>query len=514
MRPLRLLLLAGMLAAPLAADAQRPAISPAPQAVAVTVYRAPYRDASEPIQLQWLNGYALVSETRRVSVPAGESVIRFEGVAGGILPQSAIVAGFPEDVIEKNEDAWLLSPAALIDASLGKRVSLRRTSRATGKVSETEAVVRSGPQGAVVIQTADGVESLRCDGVPETLRYDGVPPGLSAKPTLSMRVRSRRAASATVTLSYLASEFDWQANYVATLAPDGKSLDLFAWLTLANGDDTSFPRAQTRAVAGRLNRQDIRAAKPRGAPLTLRCWPQGTTTSDLREYQPEPEEEIVVSGSRMYAMAPPPPPPPPPAPAPPPPMMAQQEELGDLKLYRIPEPVTVAAHSQKQVALLARKKVRVEMVYRTYLYLGQPGGAQPVGRTLRTVNDAASGLGLPLPAGGVALFTQAGGRRLLLGKGALDDKAVGEEIEIPFGIANGVTAAVKPLGDAKAKRGEWEFTARNARAEPVAFVLDFYEAGMKLAAEAPLATRNGRPNWVVTLPPNESRTLRFTVEKP
>ena len=33
-------------------------------------------------------------------------------------------------------------------------------------------------------------------------------------------------------------------------------------------------------------------------------------------------------------------------------MIAQQEELGDLKLYRIPEPVTVAAHAQKQVALL------------------------------------------------------------------------------------------------------------------------------------------------------------------
>ena len=43
--------------------------------------------------------------------------------------------------------------------------------------------------------------------------------------------------------------------------------------------------------------------------------------------------------------------------------MAEQEELGDLKLYRIPEPVTVAAQSRKQVAMIDRKKVRFDRIY-------------------------------------------------------------------------------------------------------------------------------------------------------
>jgi hypothetical protein len=64
------------------------------------------------MELEWLNGYALITETRRISIPAGEGEIRFEGVAGAILPESAIVTGLPEGVIEKNQDAWLLSPAA------------------------------------------------------------------------------------------------------------------------------------------------------------------------------------------------------------------------------------------------------------------------------------------------------------------------------------------------------------------------------------------------------------------
>ena len=43
-------------------------------------------------------------------------------------------------------------------------------------------MIRTGADGAVVLQTADGFEALRCTGLPETLVYDEVPPGLSAAP--------------------------------------------------------------------------------------------------------------------------------------------------------------------------------------------------------------------------------------------------------------------------------------------------------------------------------------------
>ena len=71
----RLPLLGGLLAS--AALAEPVTTSPAPQAVAVTVYRAPGRPASQALNLGWLNGYALISETRRVEIPAGEASIRF-----------------------------------------------------------------------------------------------------------------------------------------------------------------------------------------------------------------------------------------------------------------------------------------------------------------------------------------------------------------------------------------------------------------------------------------------------
>src|SRR5215207_3023520 len=139
---MRALLMLIALGAAVQANAQAVVTSPAPDRVAVTVYRNPDRGL-EPINLQWLGGYALVSETRRVSLPPGESELRFEGVTAGIVPQSAIVTGLGEAVIEKNRDARLLSPGALLDASLGERLTLRRTSRATGAVRQQDAIVRA-----------------------------------------------------------------------------------------------------------------------------------------------------------------------------------------------------------------------------------------------------------------------------------------------------------------------------------------------------------------------------------
>jgi hypothetical protein len=191
-------------------------------AVSVTLYRDPdRRDGAIPAG-GWPGGYALVTETRTIHVPAGKSVIRFVGVSEGMMPETAIVTGLPQQVGEKNRDARLLSPAALIDAYLKRRVTIRRTNRSTGKVTEGEAVIQSGPGGGVLLTTAQGVEALGCSGMPEALRYPGVPADLSAKPTLSVTTDSAAAATVTVQISYLAQGFDWAANYVAQVAEAGQ----------------------------------------------------------------------------------------------------------------------------------------------------------------------------------------------------------------------------------------------------------------------------------------------------
>ncbi len=492
--------------------AQSITTSPGPEAVAVTIYRNPDRSAEEAMNLAWLNGYALVTERRRVSIPAGEGDIRFEGVAGGIIPESAIVTGLPDGVVEKNQDAYLLSPASLLDRSLGKRVHLRRTSRETGEVREQEAVVRTGADGAVVLQTAEGYEALRCTGLPETIVYPSVSEGLSAKPTLSVRTRSARAASVTVSLSYLATGFDWQANYVATLSPAGDRMSLFAWVTLANGDETSFIDADTQTIAGRPNREESGGrARPSGNALHLQCWPSGTT-SDIA-----PEQDFGEAGG---------PPPPPPAP-----MMAavaeaitvtamrsvnmvEQEELGDLKLYRVPQPVTVASNSQKQVALLDRGNVKVESFYRASIDPSDEDELVRPLRILKTRNRKEEGLGLPLPAGGVVLFG-AGARPVLIGEGSIADRAIGEDVEIRLSDAPGVIARVTRTA-IRDKVADYDLTVANDQPRPIRFEAEFgtsQEEVFEPSIRSRLGRRNGRPLWSVTVPANGTAHLRYRLKK-
>ncbi len=503
-----------------AAAAQLVTTSPRPEKVAVTVYRAPERDSETPMELEWLRGFALITETRRIDIPAGEADIRFEGVAGGIIPESAIVAGLPEGVVEKNQDAYLLSPSSLLDRSLGRRVHVRRTSRATGAVTEHEAVIRSGAGGAVVLQTQDGFEALRCSGVPETILYPSVPQGLSAKPTLSVRTRSPAPASALVTLSYLASGFDWQANYVASLSPDAKRMDLYAWVTLASGDETSFVKAETQAIAGLLNRvereDDDRRLEDGEVDngLRLSCWPAGTTSSiplvQAPKYSPfppaaearDPAEQlchenpnspecaaegqaIIVTGSRVV----------------------RQEAIGDLKLYRLPEPVTVAANSQKQVTMIDRKGVRVEAFYTATVRGTSFWGVK---LALRTQNDKASGLGIPLPLGRVAVFQEGAGRPLLLGEAGLRDKAVGEEVKLEVADSTHVTleAEEEELDENTEKR---TLTVQNDLPRAITFEADILlgYGETLIGVERQARKKDGRWIWRVRVPANGSRSFSY-----
>lgn len=495
-------LLLTLLPGPLVATEEQMVVSKGADRVALTIYRAPYGRGA--INLRSLGGFAMVTETRKVRLPRGRVVLRFEGVAEGIIPVSAMIEGLPGGTIEKNRDARLLSPVSLVDGTLGRQVTVTRTDKATGRHVSEEATIVAGPQPGVVLRTASGIETLRCSGLPEALRFGGVPAGLSSKPVLSVVTDNSSARSVTVRLTYLASDFDWRASYVVTQATDGRSLALFAWLTLANGNAQSFAKAEVNAVAGRLNRVISPAVQSAAAALRLACYPLGTTTSNLPV---EERPEIVVTAFRGLVVAPPPPiniaPAPPPISkviAPPP------EDLGDLKLYRVPEPVTINPRGQKQVALLSRTDVPFERRYRRTVYVGQQLEAAPTSVVLVLRNKSEAGLGLPLPAGSTALYAmQRDGQRQLLGRGSLRDRAEGETFRIAAGTSAQVVVSQKMIAPHEAL-----LSVSNANRFPVQFEVPIGSAGQKIDAEGnPLIVMDGVATWSLTLTPGGSAQLRY-----
>jgi hypothetical protein len=519
------------LATGVAAAAQEVSADPASDLI-VSVYRAPHRNSGS-FDLNNLNGFALVTETRLVRLPAGVSRVRFEGVADGIEPASALITGFNGVVIEKNRDARLLSPSALVASAVGKRVELLRTNRKTGKIERLQGTILSDAGVGVVFKTDQGVEALRCSGLPETFSFEPAT-DLSARPTLSVEVRSSRAVTQTVTLSYLARGFDWAADYTASLSADGARLDLGAWVTLANSNSVGFPSAHTQVIAGGVNREqdDSEPAMYAGFPIYASCWPQGRTSD-----QPAPAVYELYREERMFKksvaadMAP--------APV----ALAmrerslsagyvQQEQLGDLKLYRVPTRTTLASRQSKQVRLMDQLGVPVATIYGHDLGEGADS-TSPAHRLLRTKNTAANHLGQPLPSGSIAVFGSYKGERLLQHVSALRDTAVDEEVEIDMGESADVQvsnthektsidsahAKVLPLVPGVSLRSVkvdevQRVEVSNARNAAIDFELrlQISQGARVVRADHPLGTKNGRPIFRFKVSANQTVTVRFQTQ--
>lgn len=529
MRRLIALAVAAGLATP--AWGQEAFVSARPDRVAVAVYRDEPVDTTDLLAADptyWANqGLALIVETRTVDLPAGEGVIRFRGLATGVIPQTATLDGLPAHVVERNTDFDLLTPAALLNRSVGETVQVVRTNVSTGREEVLPAIVRSGAAGAV-LEIEGRVEALDCQGLTQRIVFDRVPEGLSDQPVLSVRTRAETAGRYTVTLAYLATGLQWSADYVARLNPDG-TLGLTGWITLANFGGTGFADAPVQVVAGELNRDyETSPVQAYIQPRRMDCWPQDTTTrgslvlegrstvvdylatipamsNSLADEEANEIDEVVVTAS----------------------LIARQSELGDYKLYTLPEPTDVNARQTKQVRFLEQPNVRFSRVYRYEVGDDDTDPDEPLPRPqvlLKLRNMESDGLGLPLPGGGISLVESRDGQALFAGETRLFDSAVGRPVELELGEAAGVSVVTGVL-----KRETWwaddvswaklsmAVTVFNDQEEAVEVEVapqqQRWTTGFSIlrSSQRPVTLDTGARAWRVRVPPGESRELTYTI---
>jgi hypothetical protein len=483
------------------------AVSDAPSAASVTIYRDRNIATGDLGTLDPSQGLALITETRTVEVPAGASRIAFRGVADTMVPETVAVEGLPGTVVERNEDFDLLSPGSLVARSIGRTVRVVQTNRGHGTVSERPAVIRSGPDG--VLLDFDGrLEALGCEGVPTRLVFDRVPAGLGDKPTFSVLANLPQAGRYTVKLSYLATGFSWSADYVARIRPDGRTLDLAGWLTLSNKSSAGFAQAPTQVVAGELQRDEAtRPPRVEAQEITANCWGQAVRFADRPAFAPpmqrmaagEVQEMVVTSAKRQAVLS----------------------ELGDYKLYTLPEPTTVAARQTKQVAFLDQPAVPFE---RVYVYRLDPYAApdpeqvqQAPDVVLRLQNKAQFGLGKPLPSGTVSVMEPGGGGLVLAGQQAVRDTPVGLPLELVIGRAMDVVVAPRVTSDIRNE----DLHTRSvvvavANGKPGPVVLEFHQPriGRDFAISAALGTATAKAGdevWTLRLRSGERAQLSYTM---
>jgi hypothetical protein len=377
---------------------------------------------------------ALIRDSRKVTLQAGENDIAFIDVSAFIRPETALLKS-PDgtlSVIEQNFDFDLLTPQKLLEKSVGQEIRVFRVNPETGEDRQETATVLSVAEGQVVLQIGDRIETA----VPGRLVYSAVPSNLRARPTLVMKVSSAEGGTVPVDLSYLTRGLSWAADYVADLSADEKSIALNGWVTLGNTSGIAYRDAKLQLVAG-----------------------------DVNQVQDHMKQALAMEMVQGAAMAP----------------AMTTEAAFEYHLYSLGRPTTIANNQTKQVALLAAADIPVEKQYLFTNAANLFGNfAQNFGETprqnatvrLRLVNDEKSNLGMALPAGIMRVYKKdSGGNVLFVGEDRIEHTPRNERIDLTLGQAFDITARVKQtdferLSD-RLFENAYEIEIKNAKPEPI-----------------------------------------------
>jgi len=370
---------------------------------------------------------ALIVETRTVDLPAGDSILRFDRVASTLIPATAQVSGLAEPARESDFDFDLFDAATILRKSIGEKVDLVEYSAKAPEAHHRGTLLAD--EGVITLKGEEGIENFGCGGPAARLEVP-VPKGLRAVPSLSVRIHGDRPETRVIHLAYLAGNLRWHAAYVAKVAADRHHIALTGRIILDNDTATGFEDVPTRFVAGDVNRTyGTQAPRITAGPVRHDCWPRARTTDPVGwdpgldylkrmtaavKILPGAQGEYAMNAVTMPA----------PASAP----SVTLEKLGDLKLYRLSEPLRIAARQRKFFDFAAFPKVEAEPAFN----VSYPVSATVEGGSAQLVwhfrDKAERGLGKPLPKGAVTFY---GGDGIYWGDDSLtSDVAEGEEFDL------------------------------------------------------------------------------------
>ncbi len=341
-------------------------------ALAQARYNGGWSGVSNAVQ-----GFGTVRQFLKLDLKNGRNSVRVTDVAALIEPTTvtfeSLTAPTTTHVLEQNFQFDLIGREKLLEKYIDKEIAVG--AHVGDNVQYTKGKLLSTAGGIVLSGEGGKVQIL---GDATNFDLPALPNGLLTRPTLLWELETQQPGTHTARISYETAGMTWWADYNALFAPgkdnNSGTLDFFSWVSIVNQSGASYPEAQLRLIAGRVNKI-------------------------------QPQDNRYLGGRMAKAVA-----------------MEdrsdgfEQKAFFEYHLYTLGRPTTLPDNSTKQIELFpAVLKVPCEKVL-VYDGLGiEPGdyggpmtdqgfGAQ--GRTtidvyLRFKNNKESGLGVPLPAGRV-----------------------------------------------------------------------------------------------------------------
>ena len=385
------------------------------------VCRAQNVTGPRSLQLTVYNGgFALVRDTRGVTLNDGINSIEVSDVAAKIDPTSVLFAAVtaPNSVVilEQNYQYDLISPDNILNKSAGQRVTFTGFD-SNGKPYTQSGVLLAPPaNGGIVIKADDGSLTLRPQGQVSLAK---MPEGLHPKPTLNWLLQSDRAGDQDARISYITEGIGWKADYVALVNKDDSALDLTGWVSLDNKSGATYSDAKLTLMAG-----------------------------DVRRVQPQARERFyAMDAVAMKSAAP----------------QFEEKSFFEYHMYTMERPTTIRDNETKQLSLLTASGASVtkEMIYdgrkqwwASWWYPGRtdlnPGSGydtssyHKVNVVLEVKNSKENHMGMPLPAGRIRVYKlDDTGAQQFVGEDSIDHTPKDEKIRLYVGDAFDVVGDYK-----------------------------------------------------------------------
>jgi hypothetical protein len=440
-------------------------------------------------------GFALVKEARALTLSQGRQEVRIEDVAAKIEPTSVSIRN-PKNpkafqVLEQNYQFDLISPLAILNKSVGKKVSFTRTfgnqrEVVTGVLLSSPTAVVGGTEGStttyngLVIRTDEGKILLDPPGEITVLE---LPEGLISKPTLLWDLMAEAAGEQEVELSYLTQGISWRADYVLHLLPGDATANLQGWVTVDNQSGATYRDAKLKLLAGDVNR--------------------------VRDKRPEIEirTHFAYDAKAMDAGF-------------------AEESLFEYHLYTLQRPATVRDREIKQLSLLEAADLKVQknlVVEFPSVGIGRPSEgtvSQKPAVEVEFLNVASNGLGIPMPKGIVKVYqSDASGSVQMLGEDSIDHTPKEEKVVLRIGQSFDIVAERKQTsytrqGD-RGGRASFEIQLRNRKDSPeTVLVTESAPAQWRIVEESQPSKKldAARFQYTVSLNANETKIIRYTLE--
>ena len=370
---------------------------------------------------QALPGYALVRDSRRMSIEQGTSLIRFTDVAKRIDPTTVSFASATDPagtrVLEQNFEFDLVSQQKLLERYIGETITVEQV-----RGEEVERV------SGTLVSAEGGLILARDSGEVVTLQnwsnvvFPKLPGGLISKPTLVWMVDAARGGTHDARVSYQTQGMTWWSDYNVTLREKGDAcdMDLSAWVTIVNQSGASYPQAQLKLVAGEVNRAPVPPA-----PVLM-------------------ERHAMAAADSMMAK-----------------QGFQESSLFEYHLYTLGRRSDLPDNSTKQLELFpaamgvaCRKQLVFTASPQPWAYWGAPISDQGYGATtegsvgawLEFENKEAANLGMPLPAGRVRVNqASVDGTLEFIGEDTIKHTPRNETLRVKLGSAFDIVGERKQL---------------------------------------------------------------------